>query len=83
MAFRHIWIQTRCTCTISDSEVTQEEETEKLEQLRWLKAGWDIGCTRVDFNGVQINTQEDVYPRNPKMSEANKINATGQFHCKF
>ena len=43
-----------------DLEVTQEEETEKLEQLRWLKAGWDIGCTRVDFNGVEINTQEDI-----------------------
>ena len=35
-----------------DLEVIKEEETEKLEQLRWLKAGWDIGCTRVDFNGV-------------------------------
>ncbi|GIS04009.1 MAG: hypothetical protein CM15mP106_4560 [Candidatus Neomarinimicrobiota bacterium] len=21
----------------------------KLEQLRWLKAGWTIGCTKVDF----------------------------------
>ena len=43
-----------------DSNKIQEEETEKLEQLRWLKAGWDIGCTRVDFNGVEINTQEDI-----------------------
>ena len=49
-----------------DLEVTKEEETEKLEQLRWLKAGWDIGCTRVDFNGVEINTQEDVYLWNHK-----------------
>ena len=41
-------------------EVTQEEEVEKLEQLRWLKAGWDIGCSCVDFNGIEINTPEDV-----------------------
>lgn len=49
-----------------DLEVTQEEEVEKLEQLRWLKAGWDIGCTRVDFNGVEINTKEDIYLWNYK-----------------
>jgi CMP-2-keto-3-deoxyoctulosonic acid synthetase len=41
-------------------EVTQEEEVEKLEQLRWLKAGWDIGCSCVDFDGIEINTPEDV-----------------------
>jgi len=41
-------------------EVEQEEEVEKLEQLRWLKAGWDIGCLPVDFNGIEINTPEDV-----------------------
>ena len=37
----------------------QEERVEKLEQLRWLKAGWTIGCTRVDFNGIEINTEKD------------------------
>ena len=41
-------------------EVTQEEEVEKLEQLRWLKAGWDIGCSCVDFDGTEINTPEDI-----------------------
>jgi len=41
-------------------EITQEEKVEKLEQLRWLKAGWEIGCTRVDFNGIEINTKEDL-----------------------
>ena len=41
-------------------EVTQEEEVEKLEQLRWLKNGWQIGCLSVYFNGVEINTPEDV-----------------------
>tara|TARA_B100001057_G_scaffold496228_2_gene597136 strand:+ start:175 stop:783 length:609 start_codon:yes stop_codon:yes gene_type:complete len=49
-----------------DMEVTKEEKTEKLEQLRWLKAGWDIGCTRVDFDGVEINTQEDIHLWNYK-----------------
>ena len=46
--------------------VTKEEQAEKLEQLRWLKAGWDIGCAKVDFNGVEINTQEDIHLWNYK-----------------
>jgi 3-deoxy-manno-octulosonate cytidylyltransferase (CMP-KDO synthetase) len=40
--------------------VEAEERIEKLEQLRWLKNGWQIGCTSVYFNGVEINTPEDV-----------------------
>lgn len=44
----------------SNLEVTQEEQVEKLEQLRWLKNGWQIGCSSVYFNGVEINTPEDV-----------------------
>jgi 3-deoxy-manno-octulosonate cytidylyltransferase (CMP-KDO synthetase) len=44
----------------SGLEVTQEEEVEKLEQLRWLKNGWQIGCKSVYFNGVEINTPQDV-----------------------
>jgi 3-deoxy-D-manno-octulosonate cytidylyltransferase len=40
--------------------VTQEENVEKLEQLRWLKNGWKIGCYRVEFNGTEINTPEDL-----------------------
>ena len=41
-------------------EVTQEEQVEKLEQLRWLKNGWQIGCLSVQYNGVEINSPEDV-----------------------
>jgi 3-deoxy-manno-octulosonate cytidylyltransferase (CMP-KDO synthetase) len=41
-------------------EVTQEEKVEKLEQLRWLKNGWQIGCSSVQYKGVEINTPEDV-----------------------
>ena len=44
----------------SDLEVTQEEEIEKLEQLRWLKSGWQIGCSSVYFKGIEINSPEDV-----------------------
>ena len=40
--------------------VEAEERIEKLEQLRWLKNGWQIGCDSVYFNGVEINTPEDV-----------------------
>jgi len=39
---------------------TREERIEGLEQLRWLKNGWDIGVLPCEFNGVEINTPEDV-----------------------
>jgi len=41
-------------------QVEKEERVEKLEQLRWLKNGWQIGCLSVYFNGVEINTPEDL-----------------------
>ena len=44
----------------SNLQIEQEERVEKLEQLRWLKSGWQIGCLSVYFNGVEINTPEDV-----------------------
>ena len=40
--------------------VEREEEIEQLEQLRWLKNGWQIGCLSVYYNGVEINAPEDV-----------------------
>ena len=40
--------------------VEKEELVESLEQLRWLKSGWQIGCLSVQFNGTEINTPEDV-----------------------
>ena len=40
--------------------VELEEEVEKLEQLRWLKNGLQIGCNSVYYNGVEINAPEDV-----------------------
>ena len=41
-------------------KVTQEETIEQLEQLRWLKSGWQIGVQSVYFNGVEINTPQDL-----------------------
>ena len=40
--------------------VPEEENIEQLEQLRWLKNGWNIGCLSVQYNGVEINSPEDV-----------------------
>jgi 3-deoxy-manno-octulosonate cytidylyltransferase (CMP-KDO synthetase) len=37
-----------------------EEDIEKLEQLRWLQNGIKIGTVEVDFDGVEINTPEDL-----------------------
>jgi CMP-2-keto-3-deoxyoctulosonic acid synthetase len=41
-------------------ERTAEEDIEQLEQLRWLKNGCTIGTQSVYFNGIEINTPEDV-----------------------
>ena len=41
-------------------KVTKEEETEQLEQLRWLKSGWSIGCSYVKFDGIEINHPTDA-----------------------
>ena len=43
-----------------DLEVTVEEKIEQLEQLRWLKNGWQMGCYSVYFKGIEINTPEDL-----------------------
>jgi len=40
--------------------VEKEEHIEKLEQLRWLKNGWQIGCLSVQYNGVEINSPKDI-----------------------
>ena len=37
-----------------------EEIVEQLEQLRWLKNGWQIQCVKVQYNGIEINTPDDV-----------------------
>jgi len=44
----------------NDLRVYPEEQKEQLEQLRWLKNGWQIVCYPVNFKGVEINTPEDV-----------------------
>ena len=46
--------------TYNNLKVTQEEIVEQLEQLRWLKSGWQIGVGSVDFNGIEINAYEDM-----------------------
>lgn len=43
-----------------DLTITKEENIEKLEQLRWLKNGIDIGVSIAAFKGIEINTEEDL-----------------------
>ena len=50
----------RALQTYNKLPVPKEEHIEKLEQLRWLKNGWRIGCKSVQFSGVEINTPEDI-----------------------
>ena len=47
----------------------EEEQIEKLEQLRWLKNGWQIGCLSVNYNGTEINSPEDVETWHNKNSQ--------------
>ncbi len=37
-----------------------EEDIEKLEQLRWIQNGVKVGVVEVEFNGIEINTPEDL-----------------------
>ena len=36
------------------------ERTEKLEQLRWLEAGYTIGVTETKFNNLSVDTPSDL-----------------------
>ncbi|HYM21242.1 MAG TPA: 3-deoxy-manno-octulosonate cytidylyltransferase [Candidatus Kapabacteria bacterium] len=36
------------------------EEAEKLEQLRWLDAGYEIHCVEVNYHSVAVDTEDDV-----------------------
>ena len=37
-----------------------EEDIEKLEQLRWIQNGIKIGVVEVEFDGIEINTPQDL-----------------------
>jgi len=50
-------------------KVTKEEEIEKLEQLRWIQNGIDIALVKVDFDGIEINTPEDLIKWHNKNSQ--------------
>ena len=45
---------------MGNKKMTKEERIEQLEQLRWLKNSWQIGCFSVYFKGIEINLPEDV-----------------------
>ena len=38
----------------------KEETIEKLEQLRWLQNGYNMSAFEVEFNGMEINTPEEL-----------------------
>jgi len=37
-----------------------EEDIEQLEQLRWIQNGVKLGVVEVEFDGIEINTPEDL-----------------------
>lgn len=38
----------------------EEEDIEKLEQLRWIQNDVTVGVVEVEFNGIEINTESDL-----------------------
>ena len=44
----------------ADLKIYPEEEIERLEQLRWIQNDVKIGVVEVEFNGIEINTEEDL-----------------------
>ena len=60
---RHLGVYgyTRMSKSIySVSSKFPEEDIEQLEQLRWIQNGIKIGVVEVDFNGIEINTPQDL-----------------------
>ena len=55
----------------SSLEVPKEETIEGLEQLRWLKAGYNIGCMHTEFDGIEINTLHDAIEWRQKHGQEN------------
>ncbi len=47
----------------------EEEKQEKLEQLRWLQNGFDMSVFEVNFNGMEINTPEELKEWHRKNSQ--------------
>lgn len=44
----------------SVSKKFPEEDIEKLEQLRWIQNGIRLGVVEVEFDGIEINTPDDL-----------------------
>jgi 3-deoxy-manno-octulosonate cytidylyltransferase (CMP-KDO synthetase) len=55
----------------SSLKVPEEETIEGLEQLRWLKAGYNIGCMHTEFEGIEINTLYDAIEWRRKHGKVN------------
>ena len=43
-----------------ESDIYEEENIEKLEQLRWIQNGVNIGVNYVNESCIEINTPEDL-----------------------
>ena len=41
-------------------KIYPEENIERLEQLRWIQNDVKLGVVEVEFNGIEINTEEDL-----------------------
>ena len=60
--YKHIGIYAYHTATLKKIVALAPsylEETERLEQLRWLENGFVIQCAKTDFEGLSVDTKAD------------------------
>jgi len=55
----------------STSNKFAEEDLEQLEQLRWIQNGIKIGVVEVEFNGIEINSPQDLKDWHNKNERSN------------
>jgi len=56
--FNRIW--KKILNELNELKPTLLEETEKLEQLRWLDYGYSIYVMNTDYKSISIDTPEDL-----------------------
>lgn len=61
--FRHIGIygfKASVLVQLVNSPVSDLEDSEKLEQLRWLQLGYNIKCITTDYEAIGVDTPQDL-----------------------
>lgn len=55
-------------------EPTQNEQAERLEQLRWLENGFDIFTSMTDYESISIDSPDDIEKAEMFLQKLNSVN---------